>query len=106
MSEPPCKKCKKAGLECYIKRPLRWVEGAAFRAKKKASSTKDASVSATKFALNATRRDGSCARDINNCESIANGDAVVYGGDVLGENRSGAILGIIIDIYIRLTMPI
>ncbi|KAF7621448.1 C6 transcription factor (Acr-2) [Aspergillus flavus] len=83
MSEPPCKKCKKAGLECYIKRPLRWVEGAAFRAKKKASSTKDASVSATKFALNATRRDGSCARDINNCESIANGDAVVYGGDVL-----------------------
>ncbi|KAB8276379.1 C6 transcription factor (Acr-2) [Aspergillus minisclerotigenes] len=83
MSEPPCKKCKKAGLECFTKRPLRWVEGAAFRAKKKVSSTKDASVSATKFALDATRRDGSCARDINNCESIANGDAVEYGGDVL-----------------------
>ncbi|KAB8225518.1 C6 transcription factor (Acr-2) [Aspergillus novoparasiticus] len=84
MSEPPCKKCKKAGLECFKKRPLRWVEGAAFRAKKKVSSTKDASVSATKFALDATRRDGPCARDINNCESIVNGDAVEYGGDFPG----------------------
>ncbi|KAB8208577.1 fungal-specific transcription factor domain-containing protein [Aspergillus parasiticus] len=81
MSEPPCKKCKKAGLECFKKRPLRWVEGAAFRAKKKVSSTKDASVSATKFALDATRRDGPCARDINNCETIVNGDAVEYGED-------------------------
>ncbi|RAL06904.1 uncharacterized protein BO97DRAFT_401087 [Aspergillus homomorphus CBS 101889] len=31
MVRPPCKKCEKAGLECLLKRPLRWVEGATFR---------------------------------------------------------------------------
>ncbi|PYH42948.1 uncharacterized protein BP01DRAFT_302019 [Aspergillus saccharolyticus JOP 1030-1] len=37
MSEPPCKKCQKAGLECLQKRPLRWVKGATFRGTAKAS---------------------------------------------------------------------
>lgn len=31
MTHPPCKKCQKAGLECLQKRPLRWVDGPAFR---------------------------------------------------------------------------
>ncbi|XRM40442.1 hypothetical protein ABZX51_003762 [Aspergillus tubingensis] len=31
MTQPPCKKCQKAGLECLQKRPLRWVDGPAFR---------------------------------------------------------------------------
>ncbi|KAJ5822641.1 hypothetical protein N7447_004981 [Penicillium robsamsonii] len=29
----PCAKCEKAGLECFEKRPLRWVEGVAIRGK-------------------------------------------------------------------------
>ncbi|KAJ5219484.1 uncharacterized protein N7498_001583 [Penicillium cinerascens] len=29
----PCAKCKKAGLECFDKRPLRWVKGVAIRGK-------------------------------------------------------------------------
>lgn len=39
MAQPPCTKCKKAGMECFQKRPLRWVQGAEFRgkAKKRAS---------------------------------------------------------------------
>lgn len=35
-------KCKKAGIECHQKRPLRWVEGAEYRRKaKKRASDKD-----------------------------------------------------------------
>lgn len=29
----PCAKCQKAGLECFEKRPLRWVRGVAIRGK-------------------------------------------------------------------------
>ncbi|KAK9372179.1 fungal-specific transcription factor domain-containing protein [Lipomyces chichibuensis] len=29
----PCAKCEKSGLECFEKRPLRWVNGVAFRGK-------------------------------------------------------------------------
>lgn len=29
----PCAKCQKAGLECFEKRPLRWVKGVAIRGK-------------------------------------------------------------------------
>ena len=35
MTGPPCRKCENAGLECFQKRPLRWVDGAEFRAKAK-----------------------------------------------------------------------
>ena len=35
MTGPPCTKCEKAGLECFQKRPLRWVAGAEFRGKAK-----------------------------------------------------------------------
>ncbi|RAH51285.1 uncharacterized protein BO95DRAFT_350661 [Aspergillus brunneoviolaceus CBS 621.78] len=38
MSQPPCKKCQKAGLECLQKRPLRWVKGATFRGTAKPST--------------------------------------------------------------------
>ncbi|KAE8358399.1 fungal-specific transcription factor domain-containing protein [Aspergillus caelatus] len=82
MTAPPCKKCKKAGLECFQKRPFRWVQGAAFRGKKKVPSVKDASVSVTKFNLDSTRRDGPCTRIITNAESIANDYASLeYGED-------------------------
>ena len=37
MTHPPCKKCQKAGLECLQKRPLRWVDGPAFRNKARTS---------------------------------------------------------------------
>lgn len=30
-SRIPCMKCEKAGLECFIKRPLRWIKGVAIR---------------------------------------------------------------------------
>lgn len=30
---PPCAKCEKAGLECFDKRPFRWVKGVAIRGK-------------------------------------------------------------------------
>ncbi|KAB8255659.1 fungal-specific transcription factor domain-containing protein [Aspergillus pseudonomiae] len=79
MSEPPCKKCKKAGLECFRKRPFRWVEGAAFRGKKKASSAKDASVAATKRSRGSLRGVGLCARNITNSESIAVVNPVEHG---------------------------
>lgn len=32
-SRSPCAKCEKAGLECFDKRPLRWVKGVAIRGK-------------------------------------------------------------------------
>ncbi|KAJ5171287.1 fungal-specific transcription factor domain-containing protein [Penicillium coprophilum] len=32
-SDNPCSKCKKAGLECFETRPLRWVKGVAIRGK-------------------------------------------------------------------------
>lgn len=32
-SGPPCDKCEKAGMECFDKRPLRWVKGVAIRGK-------------------------------------------------------------------------
>ncbi|RAK96580.1 uncharacterized protein BO80DRAFT_496932 [Aspergillus ibericus CBS 121593] len=47
MSQPPCSKCTKAGLECFQKRPLRWVEGSAFRGKPKPASAKITLVSST-----------------------------------------------------------
>jgi hypothetical protein len=47
MAQPPCKKCKKAGLECFEKRPLRWAEGATYRGKKGTLSAKVASVPST-----------------------------------------------------------
>jgi hypothetical protein len=43
MVEPPCKKCKKAGLKCFEKRPLRWAGGATYRGKAGTSSAKIAS---------------------------------------------------------------
>jgi hypothetical protein len=33
----PCAKCEKAGLECFEKRPLRWVKGIAIRGKLRGS---------------------------------------------------------------------
>jgi hypothetical protein len=47
MAQPPCKKCRKAGLECFEKRPLRWAEGATYRGKMGTSSAKIASVPST-----------------------------------------------------------
>ncbi|PKX90590.1 uncharacterized protein P174DRAFT_462782 [Aspergillus novofumigatus IBT 16806] len=47
MAQPPCKKCKKAGLECFEKRPLRWAEGATYRGKMGTLSAKIASVPST-----------------------------------------------------------
>jgi len=35
MVTPPCAKCKNAGIECFQKRPLRWVQGAEYRGKAK-----------------------------------------------------------------------
>ena len=32
-SGPPCAKCERAGMECFDKRPLRWVKGVAIRGK-------------------------------------------------------------------------
>jgi hypothetical protein len=32
-SGTPCAKCEKAGVECFDKRPLRWVKGVAIRGK-------------------------------------------------------------------------
>ena len=97
MTEPPCKKCKKAGLECFQKRPFRWVQGAAFRSKKKVSSVKDASVSVTKFNLDSTRRDAS-----TNAKLKANDDASLeYGEDTPGEILSSVEMWeVITDIYI------
>ncbi|KAE8415433.1 fungal-specific transcription factor domain-containing protein [Aspergillus pseudocaelatus] len=42
-SQTPCKKCLKAGLECYDKRPLRWVKGVAIRGRLQGLTVKDAS---------------------------------------------------------------
>ncbi|KAB8227727.1 Zn(II)2Cys6 transcription factor [Aspergillus alliaceus] len=53
-SQTPCKKCLKAGLECYDKRPLRWVKGVAIRGKLQGLTVKDAS--ATSAALAALDR--------------------------------------------------
>ncbi|OGM49337.1 C6 transcription factor (Acr-2) [Aspergillus bombycis] len=75
MSEPPCKKCKKAGLDCFQKRPFRWVEGAAFRGKK-ASSAKGAS---TKLRLGSLGEEHLCGGDITNSESIAVASTVGHG---------------------------
>ncbi|KAJ5668450.1 uncharacterized protein N7477_007020 [Penicillium maclennaniae] len=39
----PCLKCEKAGLECFDKRPLRWVKGVAIRGKMRGLSFEGAS---------------------------------------------------------------
>lgn len=31
LSGTPCGKCKKAGIDCFKERPLRWVQGVAIR---------------------------------------------------------------------------
>ncbi|KAE8374450.1 fungal-specific transcription factor domain-containing protein [Aspergillus bertholletiae] len=49
-SEPPCKKCLKAGLECYDKRPLRWVKGVAIRGRLQGLTAKDASAASASAA--------------------------------------------------------
>ncbi|KAE8385539.1 fungal-specific transcription factor domain-containing protein [Aspergillus alliaceus] len=73
MSEPPCKKCKKAGIECFQKRPFRWVQGAAFRGKKKAASAKATSFAPTasaKLSRTPTRTGEACPEDKNCSEPI------------------------------------
>lgn len=42
-SKVPCVKCEKAGLECFDKRPLRWVKGMAIRGNMQGLSVEDAS---------------------------------------------------------------
>lgn len=37
-SHVPCTKCEKAGLECFSKRPFRWVKGVAIRGKMRGHS--------------------------------------------------------------------
>lgn len=56
MAQPPCTKCKKAGIECFQKRPLRWVQGAEFRgkAKKRASGNDFPAVSVAEFRFGTT----------------------------------------------------
>lgn len=49
-SQTPCKKCLKAGLECYDKRPLRWVKGVAIRGRLQGVAAKDASTASTALA--------------------------------------------------------
>lgn len=38
----PCAKCQKAGLECFDKRPFRWVKGVAIRGKMQGRSYENA----------------------------------------------------------------
>ena len=38
----PCAKCQKAGLQCFDKRPLRWVKGVAARGNLQGVSAEDA----------------------------------------------------------------
>ncbi|KAE8147350.1 fungal-specific transcription factor domain-containing protein [Aspergillus avenaceus] len=50
-SGPPCKKCQKAEMECYDKRPLRWVKGVAIRGRLQGLSAKDASDASSELPL-------------------------------------------------------
>lgn len=43
----PCSKCEKAGLECFDKRPFRWVKGVAIRGKMQGRSYENAGPSFT-----------------------------------------------------------
>ncbi|KAE8354852.1 fungal-specific transcription factor domain-containing protein [Aspergillus coremiiformis] len=60
-SQTPCKKCIKAGLECFDKRPLRWVKGVAIRGKLQGLTVKDASATSAAWAVldRVQRKDGS-----------------------------------------------
>ncbi|KAB8255852.1 fungal-specific transcription factor domain-containing protein [Aspergillus pseudonomiae] len=49
-SQVPCKKCLKAGLECYDRRPLRWVKGVAIRGRLQGLTVKDASAASVSLA--------------------------------------------------------
>ncbi|KAE8375409.1 C6 transcription factor (Acr-2) [Aspergillus bertholletiae] len=91
MSEPPCKKCKKAGLECFQERPLRWVVGATFRGKKKAASAKHASGAATKLSRGSPTGEGRYPRNLTNSDPTASSHAMEYGEDIPCENRGGSL---------------
>lgn len=53
----PCAKCQKAGLECFDKRPIRWVKGVAIRGKMQGRSfPSKESVNNKKSALINSRR--------------------------------------------------
>jgi hypothetical protein len=56
-SSVPCAKCQKAGLECFDKRPFRWVKGVAIRGKMQGRSfTGNASNNDKKSALISIRQ--------------------------------------------------
>lgn len=44
----PCAKCQKAGLECFDKRPVRWVKGVAIRGKMQGRSYESSSEASRK----------------------------------------------------------
>jgi hypothetical protein len=47
-SKTPCAKCDKAGLECFEKRPIRWVTGVAIRGKMRGRRFEDDRRASTK----------------------------------------------------------
>lgn len=53
-SRMPCAKCEKAGLECFQKRPVRWVKGVSIRGKMRGLSVKDASAASVAVAKSNT----------------------------------------------------
>ncbi|KAH2230499.1 hypothetical protein KXV37_003016 [Aspergillus fumigatus] len=75
MVQPPCKKCKKAGLECFEQRPLRWAEGATYRGKTRTSSAKkDVPSSAAGANPRTTRTGGQTLSKSRNLSLIAGAD--------------------------------
>ncbi|EDP48466.1 conserved hypothetical protein [Aspergillus fumigatus A1163] len=75
MVQPPCKKCKKAGLECFEQRPLRWAEGATYRGKTRTSSAKkDVPSSAAGTNPRTTRTGGQTLSKSRNLSLIAGAD--------------------------------
>lgn len=46
-SQIPCRKCENAGLKCFEKRPVRWVQGVAIRGGMRGRSLQDNRVSST-----------------------------------------------------------
>jgi hypothetical protein len=63
-SGTPCAKCEKAGVECFDKRPLRWVKGVAIRGKMQGYSYEgkpDGSMKVSRIAKNARSKRNSPA---------------------------------------------
>ncbi|OJJ36327.1 hypothetical protein ASPWEDRAFT_106714 [Aspergillus wentii DTO 134E9] len=69
-SQIPCGKCEKAGIECYDKRPLRWVKGVAIRGNLQGVSFEAGSGTVAKTSNSLMTRNGKLA------ECMLNGPAM------------------------------